>query len=78
MWERNLMLTQEDIRRDAVCKILRPSGKNELERNDFFAHCKDAYRMQVLGLDPKFTDQPPKALQSGLDGDSNVSIDSIE
>jgi hypothetical protein len=64
MWERNLMLTQEEISRDAV----RPSGKNELERNDFFAHCKDAFRMEVLGLDPEFTDQPPKALQSGLDG----------
>ena len=68
MWNRNLMLTQEDISRDAVCKILRPSGKNELERNDFFAKCKDAFRMEVLGLDPKFTDQPPMALQSGLNG----------
>jgi hypothetical protein len=68
MWERNLMLKQEEISRYAVRKILWPSGKNELERNDFFAHCKDAFRMEVLGLDPKFTDQPPKALQSGLDG----------
>jgi hypothetical protein len=73
MWERNLMLTQEEISRDAVCKILRPSGKNEGKNeleiwNDFFAYCKDAFRMEVLGLDPKFTDQPPKALQSRLDG----------
>jgi hypothetical protein len=43
-------------------------GKNELERNDFFAHCKDEFRMEVLGLDPEFTDQPLKALQSRLDG----------
>jgi hypothetical protein len=66
MWERNLMLTQEEISRDAVCKILRPSGKNELGRNDFCAHCKDAFRMEVLGLDPEFTDQPPKLCRADL------------
>jgi hypothetical protein len=52
IWERNLMLTQEEISRDAVRKILRPSGKNELERNDFFAHCKDEFRMEVFGFGP--------------------------
>ncbi len=68
MWERNFMLDQEEISRDAVHKILRPSGKNELERADFFAHCKDAFRMEVLGLDPEATDKPPKQLRTGLNG----------
>jgi hypothetical protein len=44
------MLKQEEISRDALCKILRSSGKNELERNNFFMHCKDAFHMEVLCL----------------------------
>jgi transposase len=68
MWDRNFLLEHERVDRDAVNNILRPKGKNELRRADFFAHARDAYRMEVLGLDPKETDQPPIALQSGLDG----------
>jgi hypothetical protein len=30
--------------------------------------CAKFCRMEVLGLDPEFTDKQPKALQSGLDG----------
>jgi transposase len=68
MWDRNFLLQHDEIDRDAVREILRPSGKNGLRRADFFAHCKDAFRMEVLGLDPEVTDQPPLALQDGLDG----------
>jgi hypothetical protein len=68
MWDRNFLLQHDEVDRDAVREILRPSGKNELEKSDYFAHCKDAYRMEVLGLDPEVTDQPPLALQDGLDG----------
>jgi transposase len=68
MWDRNFLLEHDEIDRDAVREILRPSGKNGLRRADFFAHCKDAYRMEVLGLDPEETEQPPLALQDGLDG----------
>jgi hypothetical protein len=68
MWDRNFLLQHDEIDRDAVREILRPSGKNGLWRADFFAHCKDAFRMEVLGLDPEVTDQPPLALQDGLDG----------
>ncbi len=68
MWDRNFLLQHEEVDRDAVHEILQPSGKNCLRRSDFFAHCKDAFRMEVLGLDPEETEQPPKALQSGLDG----------
>jgi hypothetical protein len=49
-------------------EILRPSGENELRRADYFAHARDAYRMEVLGVDPEETEQPPIALQTGLDG----------
>jgi transposase len=68
MWDRNFLLQHDEIDRDAVREILRPSGKNELEKSDYFAYCKDAYRMEVLGLDPEETEQPPLALQTGLDG----------
>ncbi len=43
-------------------------GENELRRADYFAHARDVYRMEVLGLDPEETEQPPIALQSGFDG----------
>jgi transposase len=68
MWDRNFLLQHDEIDREAVREILRPSGKNELKRSDYFAHCRDAYAMEVLGLDPEVTDQPPLALQDGLDG----------
>ncbi len=68
MWDRNLLLQHNEIDREAVREILRPSGKNELKRSDYFAHCRDAYGMEVLGLDPEATDEPPLALQDGLDG----------
>ena len=68
MWNRNFQLDADDIDREAVREILQPSKKSTLRRADFFAHCRDAYRMEVLGLDPLETDQPPMALQSGLDG----------
>ena len=29
---------------------------------DYFAHGKDAFRMEVLGLDPHYTDQPPQVI----------------
>ncbi len=38
MWDRNLFLEEDEIDRDAVREILRPSGN--LRRADFFAHCK--------------------------------------
>jgi hypothetical protein len=68
MWDRNFMLQHEEIDRNAIHEILRPKGKNELRRADYFAHARDAFRMEVLGLDPEETEQPPMALQSGLDG----------
>ena len=68
MWDRNFQLDADDIDREAVCEILWPSKKSTLRRADFFAHCRDAYCMEVLGLDPQETDQPPIALQSELDG----------
>jgi hypothetical protein len=68
MWDRNFLLEHDEIDRVAVREILRPSGKNGLRRADYFAHCKDAFRMEVLGLDPDETEQPPLALQDGLDG----------
>ncbi len=68
MWDRNFLLEHDEVDRDAVREILQPSGKSGLRRADYFAHCKDAFRMEVLGLDPEETEQPPKALQSGLDG----------
>jgi transposase len=68
MWDRNFLLQHDEIDRDAIREILRPSGENELRRADYFAHARDAYRMEVLGLDPEETEQPPMALQSGLDG----------
>jgi hypothetical protein len=43
MWERNLMLTQEEISRDAVRKILRPSGKNELKEMTFLRTAKMSF-----------------------------------
>jgi transposase len=68
MWDHNFLLEREEIDRDAIRQILRPKGKNELQRADFFAHARDAYRMDVLGLGPVETEQPPMALQTGLDG----------
>ena len=68
MWDRNFLLQHDEIDRDAIREILRPSGENELRRADYFAHARDAYRMEVLGFDPEETEQPPMALQSGLDG----------
>jgi hypothetical protein len=68
MWDRNLLLEHDVIDREAVREILRPTGKKGLRRADYFAHCRDAYRMEVLGLDPEVTEQPPLALQDGLDG----------
>jgi transposase len=68
MWDRNFLLQHEEIDRNAIHEILRPKGKNELRRADYFAHARDAFRMEVLGLDPEETEQPPMALQSGLDG----------
>ncbi len=68
MWDRNFLLQHDEIDRGLIREILRPSGENELRRADYFAHARDAYRMEVLGLDPKETEQPPMALQSGLDG----------
>jgi hypothetical protein len=68
MWDRNMLLEQDEIDRDAIHEILRPKGKNEFRRTDYFAQARDAYRMGVLGLDAVETDQPPIALQSGIDG----------
>jgi hypothetical protein len=68
MWDRNFLLQHDEIDRGLIHEILRPSGENELRRADYFAHARDAYRMEVLGLDPEETEQPPIALQSGLDG----------
>ena len=68
MWDRNFLLEHDEIDRDAVRAVLRPSGKNELRRADFYSHAKDAFRMEVQGLDPIETEQPPMALQTGLDG----------
>jgi hypothetical protein len=68
MWDRNFLLEREEIDRDAIREVLRPKGKNELQRADYFAHARDAYRMDVLGLEPEAADEPPMALQSGLDG----------
>jgi len=68
MWDRNLLLEHEKIDRKAVREILQPTGKNGLRRADYFAHCRDAYRMEVLGLPPEATEQPPLELQDGLDG----------
>ena len=68
MWDRNFLLEHDEIDRDAVREILRPLGKNGLRRADYFAHCRDAFRMEVLRLDPEETEQPPLALQDGLDG----------
>jgi hypothetical protein len=67
MWDRNFLLEHEEVDCDAILEILQPKGKNELKRSDYFAHSKDAFRMEVLGLDPEVTDQPPRALQDGLD-----------
>jgi hypothetical protein len=68
MWDRNFLLEREEVDLDAIHDILRPKEKNELRRADYFAHARDAYRMEVLGLEPEETEQPPIALQSGLDG----------
>jgi hypothetical protein len=66
MWKNNFLLQRDDIDREAVRAILRPPGKNEMENEDYYAHCRDAYRMEVLDMDPMYTDQPPKNLQTDL------------
>jgi hypothetical protein len=68
MWRRNFMLAYKEVDRETASRILRPPGKVEVESADYFAHCMDAYRMDILQLDPLFTDQPPRSLQTGLDG----------
>ncbi len=68
MWDRNFFLDEEEIDRDAVREILWPSGKNELERRDYFTKCKNAFGIEVLGLDSEEVGQPPKALHSNLNG----------
>ena len=68
MWERNFMLTDNEVDLEAVKKHLRPKGRNERIREDYYDYCKDAYRMDVLKKDPMYTDQPPLKLQHGLDG----------
>jgi hypothetical protein len=68
MWDRNLFLEEDEIDRDAVREILRPSGKNELERQEYFTKCKNAFGIEVLGWDPEVVGQPPKALRSNLSG----------
>jgi hypothetical protein len=68
MWRRNFMLAYKDVDRETASRILHPRGKVEVESADYFAHCRDAYRMDILQLDPMFTDQPPRSLQTGLDG----------
>jgi transposase len=68
MWDRNFLLQYDEIDQNAVREILRPKGKKGLWREDYFAHARDAYRMEVLGLPPEVTEQPPLELQDGLDG----------
>ena len=62
------MLAYKDVDREIASRILHPRGKVEVESADYFAHCRDAYRMDILQLDPMFTDQPSRSLQTGLDG----------
>jgi len=68
MWDRNFFLEEDEIDHDAVREILRPSGKNELERQEYFTKCKNAFGIEVLGCDPEEVGQPPKALDCNLSG----------
>ncbi len=70
MWDRNFFLDEDEIDREAVREILRPSGKNDLERQEYFAQCKNAFGIEGLGWDPEAVGQPTKALHSTLNGAS--------
>ncbi len=64
MWDRNFLLERDEIDRDAVGEILRPSGKN----GRLFCALQGCVSHGSLGLDPEVTEQPPLPLQTGLDG----------
>ena len=68
MWDRNLFLEEDEIDSEAVREILRPAGKNELERQEYFTKCKNAFGIEVLGCNPEEVGQLPKALHSNLNG----------
>ena len=67
-WERNFCLKDDSINREKVREILTPKkGRNQETRGDFYKKCRDYYRMDVL-KDRKYSDLPPRNLQSELDG----------
>ena len=68
MWDRNFLLRQETIDRDTVREIIKPLGQTEISKQNFYNECRDAYRTDVQGLKPLYSDAPPAELADTLDG----------
>jgi hypothetical protein len=50
MWDRNFFLEEDEIDRDTVREILRPSGKNELERQEYFTRGQSKNELRGNGV----------------------------
>jgi hypothetical protein len=68
MWDRNLFLQDKEVDLEVVKQIIKPRGKTELGDSDWYNECRDRYHMDVLHKGPKYSNLPPKELESGLDG----------
>jgi L-fucose mutarotase/ribose pyranase (RbsD/FucU family) len=69
MWDRNFMLSHDEMSKEAAAEVLRPAGKNEKVREDFYAQARDAYRTDILGEEPLYCDKAPRELEDKLDGE---------
>jgi L-fucose mutarotase/ribose pyranase (RbsD/FucU family) len=69
MWDRNFMLSHDEVSKEAAAEVLRPAGKNEKVREDFYAQARDAYRTDILGEEPLYCDKAPRELEDKLDGE---------
>jgi hypothetical protein len=63
------MLSHDERSKKAAAEVLRPAGKNEKVREDFYAQARDAHRTDILGEGPLYCDKAPRELEDKLDGE---------